>query len=260
MECFRKPRLFQPPLARPTQTRLGLAMPALLMALVASPSFAQGEDESKKEVIIQIDDAEMAGSGCKKGASKVYAYHSQGPNTPIDSFVVEHDNFIVGGDARRRAFCAIAITATLPKHPDKTKSYQVSLAAVRQSGYMKLVDGIKAKVLTRIEMRNTSNPEVGGTNTQVGPFDSDFSYVISKFYDKDGKEREFWSECGRQAPINIRTDIKLVEATSEQRKKSTIIVDGVTNDEDPTTTGKYAQDFRLKWRVCDLPQKDDGGR
>lgn len=265
MECFRKPRLPLPPHIRPPQShspRARLVIPALLLALSASPSFAQTEDDSKNEVIIQIDSAVLTGNGCKKGESKVFAYHSQGPNTPIDSFLAEHDNFVIGAEddrTRIRRICTINLKVGLPKHPDKTKSYQLGLMAVRQSGYMKILEGVTARVLTRIKMPVVGE-ELKATHTQEGPYDGDFTAVMSKFYDNQGKEAEYWTPCGREAPLNIATDIRLNGKSGKDRRESVLSVDGVTNDEDPTKKGKYAQDFRIKWRVCDLPQEDDGGR
>lgn len=238
----------------------GLLVSASLgMLAIAPAAFAQGEqDENKQDpILIEIDDAIANGSGCKKGTSQVFTYHSKGAGSPIDSFLVEHANFAAGKNHPRqmvRVVCNLSLKVGLPLHPDKTKSYQFGLAAVRHSGYMELLEGVKAKVTTTVAMHVEETPlKLKSSTSKEGPFEGDFKYVFDKFYDSEGKETAMWTPCGRESTFNVRTELKLLGKSSKDRRESSLIVDGISNDEDPDKKAKFSQDFRLRWQECDLP-------
>lgn len=260
----------QTPKAISIRTRRSWQQTALVLALVgAGTAFAQGEDDKDKEkdkggVVIEINDARLHGSGCKKGQSKIFSYQSQGPKTPIDSFLMEHGNFVVGKvngskSSKQRLFCNASLKIELPVHPDKTKGYQFGLLGVRQSGFMDLKEGVTATVKTDIGMRIVGALQLTSTKTTKGPFKGSFNDVIDKFYDKDGNETTYWSVCGREPTFNIRTTLKLL-GDSKGKKESGITLDKVANDDETDQRQNFAQDFRIHWRECTLPpppEEDD---
>lgn len=256
----------QTPKAKFIGTRISWQRAGLVLALLsASTAFAQGDQEDDKgEVVIEINDAQLSGNGCKKGQSKIFSYQSQGPKSPIDSFLMEHNNFTVGkmkGSKRSntRAFCNAALKIELPVHPDKTKGYQFGILGVRQSGFMKIKEGVTATIKTIIGMRINGALELSATKMTEGPFEGTFNEVMDKFYDKNGTELPYWSVCGREPTFNVKTAIKL-NGDSAGKKESGIALDKVSNDDETDQRQQFAQDFRIHWRVCTLPpppEEDD---
>lgn len=248
----------------PVGWRAGLQAFALISVsvLAFAPHLAMAQGDKDPSVIIEIKDAEIHGSGCKKGTSKIHTYHSKGPGTPVDSFLVEHTTFSVGRmqkNQRLRVYCNAALKVELPIHPDKTKSYQFGITAVRHSGYMELLEGVKAKITTKVGMRLDTSLKLKASESTEGPFEGDFTRVFTEFFDKDGKKVPYYSDCGREPTFNIGTEIKLMGESGQDRKDSTLVIDKVSNDDEADKRSSFAQDYRIHWRECDLP-KEDGGR
>lgn len=238
---------------------------ALAALVTLGPAaLAQGNDEDDtskdKGTVIEITSAVLGGSGCKPGKSKIFSYQSQGPKSPIDSFLVEHTNFAVGKLADKaktnRALCNAALKVELPVHPDKTKGYQFGMTSMRHSGFMDVKEGVTATIKTTIGMRIPGAIELSSSQSTKGPFTGEFNQVVDKFFDKNGKEQPYWSVCGREPTFNVRTSVKLT-GDSAARKESGMILDKVSNDEEADKRQAYAQDFRIHWRECTLPPPPD---
>lgn len=191
---------------------------------LASTAFAQQE--------VFIRSLNFNGTGCDPFSARGQLYDVNRDGLPeqfqilFSSYTAEQGPNVL--PAQRRKNCNITVQLRLPQ------GYQFSIGEVRYLGYADLPGSVRGRQLSTYEFPFQGSPPVSFQTVLVGPFSDNYERT-----DRVGIESLVWSRCGTEAPLNIRTEVRLEGNRAPSALLSTDQIDGFVK-----------QIYGLTWRRC----------
>lgn len=187
------------------------------------PAFGQSQ--------VFIRSLNFNGTGCDPLSARGQLYDTDRNGLP-EQFEIIFSQYIAQqgpniAPIQRRKNCNITVQLHLPV------GYQYSVTEVRYLGFADLPAGVNGRQRSSYEFPFSTNP-VTFESIVLGPYNQNYDRT-----DRISAGTEIWSPCGTEAPLNIRTEVRL--------EGNSVLPAAISTDQ---IDGFVRQIYGLNWRPC----------
>jgi hypothetical protein len=191
-------------------------------AIIAAPSRFTGPDPSK----VYLDSISYGGTGCPQGSvGKSVAEDRQSFTLIFDSFVASSGPSVPITEGRKN--CQLNINLRFPQ------GFSYTVAQFDYRGYVQLPAGVSAEQKSTYYFQGQTT-QASGLSRWDGPKVLD--YRVS---DRLEAAAMVWCPCGFVLPININSQVRLLNANGQAAQITTDSIDG-----------KVTHKYGLQWASC----------